>query len=103
LGGRSAGMYGSRAQQRSVVLALRLAESDLLQARTGESPILLLDDLFSELDPARREATAQALTETIAAGGQVLVTTADAGTVPRGLGESGTVYRISEGAVERRE
>ena len=102
LGGRPVGAYASRAQQRSVALALRLAESDLLRSRTGESPILLLDDLFSELDPARREATAQALSETLADGGQLLVTTADAESMPAGLARGGADYRIADGGVALR-
>ena len=99
LGERPAGAYGSRAQQRSLALALRLAEADLRRSRTGESPILLLDDLFSELDPARREATALALGETLDDGGQVLLTTADAGSAPAGLPASGGEYRIAGGEV----
>jgi DNA replication and repair protein RecF len=93
LDGRSVAAYGSRAQQRSVALALRLAESDLLRERTGESPILLLDDLFSELDPDRREATASAL----GSAEQVILTTADAESVPPGLPPTAASYRIIGG------
>jgi DNA replication and repair protein RecF len=48
------GTYGSRGQQRSVALALKLAEARLMQQRTGEPPVLLLDDLLSELDIQHR-------------------------------------------------
>lgn len=48
------GMYGSRGQQRSLALALKLAEAELMRIRTGDAPILLLDDILSELDAARR-------------------------------------------------
>lgn len=48
------GTFGSRGQQRTVVLALRLAELRWLQAETGESPVLLLDEVLAELDQARR-------------------------------------------------
>lgn len=48
------GVYGSRGQQRSVALALKLGEADFMQARSGERPVLLLDDLLSELDMQRR-------------------------------------------------
>jgi len=47
--------YGSQGQQRTVALALKLAELESLKERTGEYPILLLDDVFSELDENRRE------------------------------------------------
>jgi DNA replication and repair protein RecF len=48
------GVYGSRGQQRSLALALKLAEAELMRTRTGDAPILLLDDILSELDTARR-------------------------------------------------
>ena len=52
---REVGMYGSRGQQRATTLALRLAEAELMEQRTGDAPVLLLDDLLSELDRRRRE------------------------------------------------
>lgn len=56
LGGRPLSIYGSQGQQRTAVLALKVAEYRVLQARTGDAPILLLDDVLSELDPARQSA-----------------------------------------------
>ncbi len=53
--GMSARYFGSRGQQRSVVLALKLAQSDIIYEKTGEYPVLLLDDVFSELDARHRE------------------------------------------------
>ena len=47
--------YGSRGQQRLAVLALKLAEADWMRAEIGETPLILLDDVLSELDPQRRE------------------------------------------------
>jgi DNA replication and repair protein RecF len=47
--------YGSRGQQRLAVLALKLAEADWMRASTGEIPVVLLDDVLSELDPQRRQ------------------------------------------------
>lgn len=52
---KSARIYGSQGQQRSVVLALKLAEGELSQQLTGEYPVFLLDDVLSELDSIRRE------------------------------------------------
>ncbi|MFQ5340626.1 MAG: DNA replication/repair protein RecF [Anaerolineae bacterium] len=49
------GVYSSRGQQRTIALALRLAEAELIQTVTGAPPILLLDDVMSELDAARRQ------------------------------------------------
>jgi DNA replication and repair protein RecF len=54
LSGRDLATFASRGQQRSAILALKLAELDLLTALDGHPPLLLLDDVFSELDPARR-------------------------------------------------
>ncbi len=48
------GDYGSRGQRRSLTLALKLAEAELMRLRTEEAPVLLLDDILSELDAARR-------------------------------------------------
>jgi len=54
LDGVDLNVYGSRGQQRLAVLALKLAEGQYMRAQTGERPILLLDDVLSELDPPRR-------------------------------------------------
>jgi DNA replication and repair protein RecF len=54
LGGRDLAGFASRGQQRTAILAFKLAELDLLTVLDGRPPLLLLDDVFSELDPARR-------------------------------------------------
>lgn len=54
--GSNAGVFGSQGQQRSVVLAFKLAEASLIQDILGRKPVLLLDDVMSELDSARRRA-----------------------------------------------
>lgn len=55
--------YGSRGQQRTAALALKLAEVGLMQETTGERPVLLLDDVMSELDPRRRAYLQQVVLE----------------------------------------
>lgn len=67
------GHYGSRGQQRTVALSLKLAEAGFLLDRTGETPVLLLDDVLSELDKERRRH----LLEAISGYQQVLITTTD--------------------------
>ena len=52
--GRDLAAFASRGQQRTAILALKLAELDLVTAHDTRPPLLLLDDVFSELDPARR-------------------------------------------------
>ncbi len=74
VGGVDMAPYGSRGQQRSVILALKLAEVDLMLDATGEMPILLLDDVVSELDPERRRYLLEAVLERRQ---QVLVTATD--------------------------
>ena len=63
--------FASRGQQRTAILAFKLAELDLLTALDGRPPLLLLDDVFSELDPERRAH----LVRRIAALPQAFVTT----------------------------
>jgi DNA replication and repair protein RecF len=71
LGGRDARRQASQGEQRSLALALRLAGHELVRRRRGVEPILLLDDVFSELDPRRADRLLAMLPE-----GQTLVTTA---------------------------
>jgi DNA replication and repair protein RecF len=64
LGGIDLNTYGSRGQQRLAVLALKLAEADWMRAAIGEIPVVLLDDVLSELDPQRRAYVLQRVAET---------------------------------------
>ncbi|MEE8174307.1 MAG: DNA replication/repair protein RecF [Dehalococcoidia bacterium] len=66
-------VYGSRGQQRTVALSLRLAEAEFMLGRGGEHPILLLDDVLSELDSLRRRH----LLESVSRYQQVLITATD--------------------------
>ena len=93
LGGRDVAGHASRGQQRTIILALKLAETDLL-ALDGPRPLVLLDDVFSELDPARAERVSALLTDR----GQVIVTTAD----PDSLGRADRfvpIWTIRDGAL----
>ena len=58
LDGRDARRQASQGEQRSLALALRLAGHELVQSRRGVDPLLLLDDVFSELDPLRSRSPA---------------------------------------------
>ncbi len=77
-GGRSLRRYGSQGQQRAALLALLFAEREVLLAARQVTPLLLLDDVMSELDPGRRER----LVGRLAGGGQALITAADEESVP---------------------
>jgi DNA replication and repair protein RecF len=63
VGDVSMGIYGSRGQQRSATLALKLGEAALMRARAGDAPVLLLDDLLSELDAERRRHLLETLAQ----------------------------------------
>jgi len=86
--------YASHGESWSYALALRLASYDLLRAE-GNEPVLVLDDVFAELDARRRER----LAELVAPGEQVLVTAAVDDDVPGVL--AGTRFVVADGAVER--
>ena len=68
--------YGSRGEQRLAVVALKLAEVDLMTEDAGEPPVLLLDDVLSELDSGHRDQLVTALADL---DGQLLVTATDKG------------------------
>ena len=71
---KSAKSFGSQGQQRSVVLALKLAEGEISRSLTGEYPVFLLDDVLSELDESRREYILKRIE-----GRQVIITGCDEG------------------------
>ncbi len=77
-GGRDLRSFGSQGEQRLALLALLLAESETIADRTGVPPLLLLDDVLSELDPGRR----QILAARVRSAGQALVTATDAAMLP---------------------
>lgn len=78
-GGRSLRRYGSQGQQRTALLALLFAERDALLDERRQPPLMLLDDVTSELDPERRELLCARL---VAGGGQALVTVTEATHLP---------------------
>ena len=78
LSARSLRKYGSQGQQRAALLALLFAEREVLLAARQVTPLLLLDDVMSELDPGRRER----LVARLAVGGQALITAADEESLP---------------------
>jgi DNA replication and repair protein RecF len=77
--GRSLRRYGSQGQQRAALLALLFAQRDSLREARRVAPLLLLDDVMSELDPGRREL----LVERLSTGGQALITAAAEDSLPR--------------------
>ena len=72
LNGKNVKIYGSQGQQRSCVMAFKLAEAEIIGEARGEYPLILLDDVFSELDAGRKNY----ITEKIR-GKQVIITSCD--------------------------
>ena len=92
--GRAARSYASQGQQRSIALAMKLAEGEISRELTGESPVLALDDVLSELDSRRREYVTGGFT-----GRQVFLTAcAD---LPDSLVPRAARFNIKGGNIER--
>ncbi len=94
-GGVDLGTYGSRGQARTAVLALKLAEVEWMQAKTGAWPILLLDEVLAELDLSRR----QELLARLGAAEQCLMTTTDLALFPEEFRARATVWRVEAGRI----
>jgi DNA replication and repair protein RecF len=93
LAGRDLASFASRGQQRTAILALKLAELDVLTALDGRPPLLLLDDVFSELDPERRSH----LVRRIAGLPQAFVTTTTLDDLDPGLRAIATAWEVQVG------
>lgn len=91
-GTRDLRSFGSQGEQRLTVLALLLAEAELIAERRGFPPLLLLDDVLSELDPDRRRI----LSERVVASGQTLITATQASSLPVGPAQ---LLEVSPGSV----
>jgi DNA replication and repair protein RecF len=88
--------YASRGQGRTVALSLKLGEVTLMRGETGEDPVLLLDDVMSELDNARRDALAQVVVDSP----QAFITTTDLNEFSQDFLERVRVLRICDGQVQ---
>jgi DNA replication and repair protein RecF len=93
-GTRDLRSFGSQGEQRIAVLSLLLAESTLIEDRRGAPPLLLLDDVLSELDEGRRRA----LLEQLPAAGQTIVTVTAVAALPAGVAPA-LVAEVSPGTV----
>jgi DNA replication and repair protein RecF len=93
LGDLPVAAHASRGQQRTIIVALKLAETDLLAEGGGPAPVVLLDDVFSELDPERSERGLDLLRQR----GQVLVTITDAGLLPARHRHRVPVWTVGDG------
>lgn len=96
LDGDSLKPFASQGQQRTAVLALKLAELEILRTDTEQTPVLLLDDVMSELDAGRRFSLLQSIGQA-----QIFITCTDVNQVARELSEKNTDIRTASDATKR--
>ena len=88
-------MYASQGQQRSIVLSLKLAEINFLKEKTGTYPVLLLDDVLSELDKNRQLKLLDAINENV----QTFITTPSISDIKEDLLKKAKVFKIEDGNI----
>jgi DNA replication and repair protein RecF len=96
--GQDCRLFGSQGQQRTVALSLKLAERRLIEELVGEPPLLLLDDVLSDLDDARRSLLFDLTAE---AGSQTFLSCTNLRAFSPSVLERATVYAVNAGAVEK--
>jgi DNA replication and repair protein RecF len=92
LDGRNAQQFASQGQQRSLVLAFKMAQVSLIADRLGQNPVLLLDDVMSELDASRRDALLSLISGEV----QTFVTATNAESVTSELSRSARIVTIGD-------
>lgn len=92
--GQSLRNYGSQGQQRTAVLSVKLSEIDIIKEEIGESPVLLLDDVMSELDNKRQEYLFKNLN-----GIQVFITCTERNGIEKGIEEKANFINVKEGRI----
>lgn len=88
-------IYGSQGQQRLTVLSMKIAEIDVMEEETGEYPILLLDDVMSELDNERQLKLMQTIEDKV----QTFITTTTLEHLPRDMKVNPTIFKVDSGCV----
>jgi DNA replication and repair protein RecF len=89
------GNYGSRGQIRTTMLSLKLGELEWMKQRTGEKPVLLMDETLAELDNKRRSQLLKAILE----GDQTILTTTDLKLFENGFAEKANIWHIEHGVI----
>ena len=99
INGWDARLYGSMGQQRTVVLSLKMAQFRLMQDYVGEAPVMLLDDVFSDLDDRRREH----LLSWVRGRCQTFITTTNLHALAPEILTESAIYEVEAGRIERQE
>ena len=92
-------IFGSQGQHRSAVLSLKLSEIEIFKNKIKDTPILLLDDVFSELDDIKKNNIVKYLKNDI----QTIITTTDINEISESLIDNAYVYEIFNGKLERKK
>lgn len=90
-------LYGSQGQQRIAVLSIKLAEISIFKEYTGTTPILLLDDIFSELDSKKKNNLLRYIKNNI----QTIITTTDLATINKRIIEKAKLIEIEDGKIKK--
>ncbi|MGO0155569.1 DNA replication/repair protein RecF [Leuconostoc mesenteroides] len=93
--GNNVAVFGSQGQQRTTALAIKLAEIDLMQQETGEYPVLLLDDVLSELDASRQTHLLLAIQDKV----QTFITAPTLSDIARQLIRKPRMFHVNQGVV----
>lgn len=89
-------LYGSQGQNRSAILSLKIAELDIFKSIFGEYPILLLDDIFSELDIDKRNRLVKYIVNDV----QTIITTTDLNMIDNSLVKNAKIFNVCDGKIE---
>ncbi|MFL2665655.1 MAG: DNA replication/repair protein RecF [Dehalococcoidia bacterium] len=95
---RLAGKYASRGQARTIAFALKLSEAIFVENTTGRVPIIILDDILSELDPNRRNS----ILEIFKNYQQVILTVTESELLPNNIKQESNIYNINSGKVKKK-
>lgn len=97
LNGKEAKLYASQGQQRSIVLSMKLAEAEIAREIGGEFPVILLDDVFSELDEERRKFILSSLGKQ--GNRQIIITSCEPDVIPNGEADGVNFLKVENGTV----
>jgi DNA replication and repair protein RecF len=96
--GKDARLYGSQGQQRTAVIALKLATLEMAKEQLGEAPLLLLDDMLSDLDAERRSRLCHVVATEA---GQAILTCTEASAAGDEILDRSVVYAVQQGTVSQ--
>lgn len=97
INGKNVQSFGSQGQQRTTALSIKLAEIDLIHEKIGEYPILLLDDVMSELDDKRQLHLLEAIEGKV----QTFITTTTLAHLKNKLHVTPDIFQVTHGEIER--